>query len=446
MAGGTWDSQNKVRAGVYIRFKSASYAGLAFGNRGVVAICEPLSWGPVATVQSIEAGDNVVNITGYDVSDTHNRFLQEIFKGKAPDRVSAARKVLVYRPTATGSASATATIGNLTATALYPGVRGNDISLIITAIVGSDNFTVSTLVDSLEVDSQVADTVEALEDNAWVQFSGSGALSANTGTSLSGGADGEVAAAAYSSFLTAIEPYKFDILCYDGSDQTVLAAFISFIERINDENGQRSQLVCSASVGPDSRYIINVQSGVRLSDGTVLTSQQVCWWVSGVEAGARYNESLTYAKYPDAVAVVNELTNSQIISAINAGQFVLFSDEGVVKVETDINSLVTYTSDIGRVYRKNRVMRVCNSIANDIYESFSENFIGVVNNNEIGRSRFKSVIVGYLLEVQANQGIQNFTADDVEVLPGADIDSVIVNLAISVVDSVEKIYMTIEVS
>ena len=52
----------------------------------------------------------------------------------------------------------------------------------------------------------------------------------------------------------------------------------------------------------------------------------------------------------------------------------------------------------------------------------------------------------YLLDIQANNGIQNFTADDVEVLPGTDIDAIVVNIVIQAVDSIEKIYMTIEVN
>ena len=59
---------------------------------------------------------------------------------------------------------------------------------------------------------------------------------------------------------------------------------------------------------------------------------------------------------------------------------------------------------------------------------------------------FKSAIVGYLLDIQANQGIQNFEADDVEVLPGTDVDAVLVNIAIQVVGSANKIYLTVEVS
>ena len=59
MAGGTWASQNKVRPGVYIRFASDRGLGLTVSDRGVVAIAEAMSWGPVETVQEIEAGANM---------------------------------------------------------------------------------------------------------------------------------------------------------------------------------------------------------------------------------------------------------------------------------------------------------------------------------------------------------------------------------------------------
>ena len=207
-----------------------------------------------------------------------------------------------------------------------------------------------------------------------------------------------------------------------------------------------TQLVAAGLTNPDDRFVVNIMSGVVLSDGTALTPQQVTWWAGGALAGAQYNESLTYAAYPNAVDVSPKLTNSGYIDALTAGQFVLFADDGVVKVEQDINSLVTYTTDITGPYHKNRVIRLLNTIANDIYQQFSDGYIGVVNNNEQGRMMFKSAIVGYLLDIQANNGIQNFEAEDVTVEPGEAIDAIVVNLAIQPVDSVEKIYVTITVN
>ena len=83
---------------------------------------------------------------------------------------------------------------------------------------------------------------------------------------------------------------------------------------------------------------------------------------------------------------------------------------------------------------------------NDVYEQFSNYYIGKVDNNEAGRNLLKGWIVGYLNEMQANNGIQNFDSEDVSVEPGNSVDSVLVNVAIQPVDSIEKIYMTVPVS
>ena len=444
MPGGTWTSQNKVLPGVYIRFATGQASGLAVGERGIVTICEPMSWGPVGQVTPVTLTTDVKPITGYDITDPHNQFLQEMFKGT--DRTSAPTTVLLYRPSASSSAQASVTTGQLTATAVYPGARGNDISIIITKLTDPEStFTVSTVVDGAVVDQQTAATADTLVANDWVTFSGSGALAATTGAALTGGANGTVQSAAYSAYLTAIEPYKFDIMVYDGDDSTVQTALLAFIERLNENNGQNCQLVASGLSNPNSRYVINVNSPVNLSDGTQLTAQQATWWAGGAQAGAMYNQSLTYAQYPGAVSTVM-WTADEYANQIEAGNFVLFAEDGVVKVMQDINTLTTYTQDIGEIYRYNRTMRLCNTIANDIFKQFSASFIGQVNNNEQGRARFQAAIVGYLQQIQDNQGIQNFTPEDVEVLPGTAIDAIVVNVAIQAVGSVEKIYMTVEVS
>lgn len=440
MAGGTWTEQNKVRPGVYIRFRSSANTGLTVGQRGVVAIGKLLDWGPVGQMTAVTPGTDTTPITGYTFGN--NQFLIEIFKGT--NRTGAPSKVLLYRLTGTGAAAATATVGNLTATANYVGTRGNSISIIVTDNE-DDTFTVQTVVDGTEVDTQTVETVSGLSSNDWVKWSGTGALTATAGTALTGGSNGTAATMAYEAFLTALEPYQFDVLIYDGTEADVKAAMLDFVERIADENGTYAQLVAANLTSPDSRFAVNVTSGVTLGDGTALTAPQTTWWAGGALAGALYNESLTYAEYPGAVSVSPMLTNAQYVTALQSGQFVLFADNGAVKVEQDINSLVTYTEEIGKSFHKNRVVRLCSTIANDIYTQFSSQFIGTVNNNEEGRSRLKAAVVGYLLDIQAGGGIQNFSPEDVEVLPGNDIDAVLLNIGIQPIDAIEKIYMTIEV-
>jgi hypothetical protein len=48
--------------------------------------------------------------------------------------------------------------------------------------------------------------------------------------------------------------------------------------------------------------------------------------------------------------------------------------------------------------------------------------------------------------MQANNGVQNFVADDVSVAAGNSIDSVVIDVAIQPTDSVEKLYLSVTVS
>lgn len=445
MAGGTWETQNKVLPGVYINFKTNQAAGLTIGERGVVAICEPLSWGPVGQIQTVEAGADTTPFIGYDITEPQGRFLQEIFKGT--NRTDGPREVLLYRPPASSSAQATATMGQLTATARYPGVRGNDITIVITALTDPESsFNVQTVVGGVIRDAQQAAQISDLAANDWVTWSGTGAITATTATALTGGEDGTVQTAAYSTFLTNLEPYQFDVLIYDGEEATVLTAYQSFIDRMVNDQGKYCQLVAAEMTNSDTQFVINNISGAVMDDGTTFTPQQVCWWLGGAEAGAGYNESLTFATYPGAVDVSPRMTNTQYVEALSSGKVALLAEDGVVKVYQDINSLVTFTVEKGRAFRKNRIIRLCSTIANDLYREFSNNYIGIVNNNEQGRAMFKSAIVSYLLALQGEQAIQGFDADDITVEQGGDIDSILVALALTVVDSVEKIYLNVTIS
>ena len=354
----------------------------------------------------------------------------------------------MYRPEAAGAAAASAALGEITVTARYPGVRGNAISVVSAEdIDDAGTYTVTTLVDGKQVDLQRAKTAGELSANGWVTFSGTGALSANAGVTLSGGADGTPDAAAYAAFLDALEPYNFDILAYDGTDSTVNQALIAFVKRISAQEGRYCQLVTTGAEQADSRFVINCASGAALEDGTVLTPQETVWWLAGAQAGAQYHQSLSYAIYPGAKDVVPRLSGSQIEAAIQAGSLTLAEEFGKVRIETDINTLVSFTPEIGEVFHKNRSMRVCNTLANDIYREFSLHYLGKVNNNEEGRGLFKGAVLDYLLEMYSRGALRQRPAgEDVEVLMGSSIDSIVINLGLYLADAVEKIYMTITVS
>ncbi len=446
MAGGTWTSQNEVQPGVYINTKSAGNIIANVGTKGIVAIAKPLSWGKTGVIQTITPGEDITPYIGYDITNQKAMFLREMMKGS--DITPGPAQILLYRPAGTGGAAATATIGALTATALYTGVRGNDITIIVSADPDTEGaYDVSTVIDGRVVDEQSVTAISGLVANDWVTFSGTGSeITETAGTALTNGVDPTVATMDYAAFLTALEPYQFDIVAYDGADASTITAFGMFVERVSQNIGRKCQAVMANAQAENSEWVISVNNGVVLNDGTTLKAQQAVWWLAGAEAGAPYNKSLTYAQYPGAVAANPKLSNIDVDTAILAGEVVFIDDFNLCRVCTDINTLTTFAVDKGKEYSKNRVMRVLNQFCNDTYRNFSLNYIGKIDNNEAGRELLRGWIVGYLNEMQANNGIQNFVPEDVTVAPGEATDAVLITAAIQPVDSVEKIYVSVTVT
>lgn len=444
MAGGTWKSQDKRQPGVYINVRSDMKPRPLAGRRGVVAICEPLSWGEEGRMATVKQGEDYIRYIGYAAEKPQALFLREIFKGS--DRTAGPRAVLLYRPKGKGAQKATAASGIIHASAKHPGIRGNDVRIAIAANPDeSGSFVVQTIVDGAVKDSQPVKSASELRENDWVDFGTEGTLAPTAGIPLTGGADGTVDASAHAEFLEALEPRAFDVLVYDGDDAAVQSAYSGFVSRMRRQLGRKCQAVM-ANARLDSEGVVSTGNGVVLSDGTHISGKQATWWLGGAEAGANYNESLVYAQYPDAVEADPALTSDQIDDAISKGLVAFFREFGSVKVASDVNTLVTYTDEMNEAFALNQVIRVIDRVANDVYKNLSLNVIGRVQNDAADRDLIKSWIVGYLNEIQANGGITNFVAGDVEVDAGEAINAVTITVAIQPVAAIEKIYVTVRLT
>lgn len=437
MAGGQWTSQNKIRPGVYINYKSEARPLGQIGERGIVSLPLPLPWGPEKQIIAVEAGADTSAVLGYPITAPELLLVREALK--------RAKTLLIYR--LNDGTKATGTAGALTATAKYGGVRGNDISIVVqTNIDDNEKFDVLTLLAGREMDSQTVGSVEELQSNNLVDFSGTGELTATAGVPLTGGADGSVTAQDYLDYLEAIEVHDFQTIGLTATDTVTKGVFASFVKRLRDDEGKKIQVVVENYPEADYEGVISVKNGVILSDGTMLTAAQAVAWVAGATAGAEANQSLTYDAYDGAVDVTPKYTNSQIITALKNGEFVFTGMDGRAVVEQDINTLHTFTPDKAKHFSKNRVIRVLDGLANDYMRVFSRSYIGKVPNNDDGRDLFKAECINITGLYQNIGAIQNFDSQtDIEVFPGNDTDAVLVNQWIHPVDSIEKLYFTITV-
>jgi len=444
MAGGTWLSQSKIRPGAYINFVSVPRPTMTVGDRGIGTMAMPLTWGPENTFIDVYSTDlldgtslSKVGVTAFDEATEQSAKLLTLM-------LSNCYLAKIYRLD-TGGVQATITTGSLTAKAKYPGTFGNSITI---SIVESDGlFTVTTFVAGTSQDAQTISTVQELTDNAYVEFSGFGAPTANAGIPLTGGTNGTyTAATAYPNYLALASRARWQTMAVPFDGATVNAQIATFAKTMRDDEGRYVQVALANYDSADFHGVINSDCGFRRADDEV-TADEATAWVAGATAGATIIQSNTGRVVTMALSIINERTNSEIIDALKSGKFILSANQrGEIIVEQDINSLHTFTPTLDYAFSKNRVLRTLDEIGTSVTDVWEQSYLGKVSNNATGREIFKADIIGYLTELQTLGAIDDFAgADDVEITRGAEVDAVVCNMWIRPVDSMEKLYLTVNV-
>ena len=104
------------------------------------------------------------------------------------------------------------------------------------------------------------------------------------------------------------------------------------------------------------------------------------------------------------------------------------------------------TSDTkGDIFKDNQTIRVIDQIANDIAVLFNTKYLGVVPNDAAGRISLWTDIVKHHEQMQDIRAIENFSDEDVTVAQGDTKKAVVVNDAVTVVNAMSKLYMTVTV-
>lgn len=446
MSGGIWLSQNKVRPGAYINFKAVQKSSMTVGDRGIVAIPLSLDWGVTGELIEVLSSDMLdgtsKKLVGYTAFDSESKLLTAA--------LSYCYKALVYRMNTDG-VKATATIGNIIATAKYFGTLGNKINVAVSQDATSELWTVITYVDGETVDKQTVSEAKELESNDYVDFSVStdetATLTESAGTPLEGGTNGEsVESTEYPKFLNLLEMARWQTLACFSTEVTIKSSIQTFIKRMREDEGRYVQAVVADYDGADYEGIINSISGAVI-DGVTFSKEDFVAIVAGMSAGANFNESNTARVVTGATSIIGNLTDSEIKEALSKGKFLLSaSSDGSIRVEQDINSLHTYNQDRSYSFSKNRVIRTLDEIGTSTKITWENSYMGKVDNNSIGRGLFKADLVQYGNELQRLAGIQDFDGStDITIQQGNDLDAVLVDWAIKPVDSMEKLYMTVNV-
>jgi len=432
LGGGTFVTQNKDLPGAYINFISAASANAALSERGIATMPLDLDWGVDGEVFEVTNGDfqkNSMEIFGYEYTNDKLKGLRDLFLNT--------KTLYAYKLTSGGAKAA-----NDFATALYTGVRGNDIKITIQENADDASlFDVKTVVGTTVVDEQTVAKAADLVANKFVTWKDA-ELTVTAATPLSGGSNGAVDGAAYQAYLDKIESYTYNTMGVVVTDETTKTLLASFVKRLRDEMGIKFQLVLYNKAA-DYYGTINVKNKVT-DEGW--SEASLVYWVTGVSAGCEVNRSNQNKVYNGEFTVDTNYTQNQLAAAIKAGEFTLHKVGSDVRVLEDINSMVTTSDTQGDIFKDNQTIRVIDQIANDIAVLFNTKYLGVVPNDNAGRTSLWSDIVKHHQQLNDIRAIEDFADSDVSVAQGNTKKSVVVTDAVTVVNAMGKLYMTVTVA
>lgn len=434
LGGGTFVTQNKILPGAYINFVSAAKASATLSDRGIAAMALELDWGVDGEVFEVTSGDfqkDSVKLFGYDYTHEKLKGLRDLFKN--------IKTLYAYR---LNSAGAKAT--NTYATAKYSGVRGNDLKVIIQKNTDDNSkFDVKTVLDTSLIDTQTVAAASDLKDNDFLIWKKDATLAVTVSTPLAGGTNGAaVVTGDYQTFLNKVESYSFNALGVVSETPAVNELFSAYGKRLRDEMGVKFQVV-TWKTAADYEGTVNVKNEVT-DDGWSKAS--LVYWVTGIIAGCEVNKSNLNKKYDGEFTVNADFTQTQLENAIKAGEFTLHKVGNELRVLQDINSLVTISDTKGDVFKDNQTIRVIDQIANDIAVLFKNKYLGNVPNDAAGRISFWTDVVKQHEQLQTNRAIENFADTDVTVSQGDTKKAVVVNNAVTVVNTMAQLYMTTTVA
>ena len=429
LGGGSFTSQNKVLAGAYINFVSLAAASSALSDRGIATMPLELDWGVEGEVFEVKSADfqnNSLAIFGYHYEHEKLKGLRDLFKNITT--------LYAYRLNGGGSKAS-----NTYATAKFGGVRGNDLKIVIQKNVDDASlYDVKTVLDTTVVDTQTVASASALVANDYVTFKTEASLSVTAGIALTGGSNVSVDGTAHQAYIDKIESYSFNAMGVETTVEEIKGLYVNFAKRMRDEMGVKFQLVLHNKAA-DYKGVVNVKN--KTTDAG-WTEAALVHWVTGIIAGCAINKSNQNKIYDGEFTVVADYTQAQLIKAIQDGEFALHKVGADIRVLDDINSLVTVSETEGEIFNDNQTIRVTDQFANDMAILFNTKYLGAVPNDEAGRISLWTDIVKYLEQMQSIRAIENFSEEDVKVEQGINKKSVVVTVAITVVNAMSKLYMS----
>lgn len=471
MAAGSFLFENKLRPGCYIQIKGVPKASSNMSERGVVVI-----------LMNADSGGLVTEITANDIltgASASKGFPLSAFtdtKSILNYVYPYVNKIIIGRLNAGGTKAQVYVLGDsettasLLAQANFGGTAANKLSVLIVAEASGEGkyhgegFFVRTTLDGELVDEQNVKLPSELKANDYVSFTVGetlSALSAVAAKDLAGGTNGTESDGNLTSILAKLTTMAWNTLGFCGKEAN-RSVVETYINNLRENKGKYRQGVVFNHTAADYEGIISPfqafavddddvealeAGGAGVADAIELRQRFVVGFVAAITAGADVNISNTYHAVPSNVTAVIPIydEDEDVNSYLRNGAFIFTHDsKGNIVVEKDVNTLHTYTQKRTPPFSKNRVIRALDEMSNTKVQIWESDFIGKIDNNDMGRTLLYNQIVKIIKNLIS---VGAFAESDYSVVveQGDDVDKVRTYEQVRPVDSMEQLYSYVTV-
>ena len=438
-----YDSEDKLRPGVYIKTVVEPSNNVTTTGKGATAIGLQMDWGDEGKLIECNQTDyfagNCKSQLGYSLSNTEKLLPFTL-------ALSNCYKAYFYRLNQ-GGVKATIDVGDVTFTAKYTGIVGNNIKVVIAADTPSTGkYTFSIYLDSVKEESYILSKVDDFKEitSKWIDITvadGATSITATAGATLTGGTNGTVGATALADFFDSLNYTHIDTIAINDATTESQKTLADWAVEQN-ANGKEFQAVVIDQLLDNESIISTYNQGYKTSTYEV-TPELLTILIAGARAGCQLNASLAGKTISDATTITNPVTeNAQIELLLKSGYFLLTYDiDGTVCIEEDQNSLVTYNDNKPEDMKYNQVVAV-KSFINYQTAMVFRNYIGKFTNIDTVRKNIKSDIIttvyDYLLTLGA---IEEYDSDSDITIEKKDNRSALVNEFFQVAQTLTKLFV-----
>lgn len=268
-------------------------------------------------------------------------------------------------------------------------------------------------------------------------------VAATSGTpALSGGNHGVIIG--IGDALEVLRDEMYNVVVCDRQDTECNRAIADFILDLTDNQGKdRRAVICVPQENATPEQLYDCKELTVLGQAMDNDASITAFCVAAMSAGASWNEAITYAPIPLTGDPSIKLNDEQLEDWINAGFMPISKrEDGVWCITKDINSLHGDDDGLPELCKKNRCIRVIQTMRNTIKYVWETQYVGKVTNDALGRDMFKASICAILDLLVNGRGIAPYDSRNIIVAQGNKPDEVLLQMAFSIYDSMEILYVT----